>query len=351
MLVQAEVLKDTCVQLLGKAGVLVSPAQQCANVLVEAELEGAGSHGVMRLPIYLAAIERGQIDPTGIAIVEETGPGTATVNGANCLGQVVGVAAMTTAIRLASLAGVAIVTARNSNHYGAAAYYTQMAARAGMIGISTTNSPPAIPAWGGREAYLGTNPLAIAFPTASDDPLSVDLSMSVVARGKIIQAAQSNRPIPLGWAIDSEGRETTDAKAALSGAMLPLGGAKGFALALAIEILSAVLSGAAFGPHVNSILEQDTNPANVGHWFMAIDIGRFLPLATFLSQLEVLLAELRDTNLAVGYTTIRLPGERRARLRRQHLAEGINLPEETIQALNFWANHLSVEPLASPALS
>lgn len=347
MLVQAEDLRNTCIQLLGKAGVPAKHTQECTDVLVEADLEGTGSHGVMRLPIYLSAIERGQIDPAAQVRVEETGPGTATINGGNALGQVVGMTAMTTAIRKAREVGIASVTACHSNHFGAAAYYTHMAARASLVGICTTNSPPAIPAWGGREAYLGTNPLAIAFPTASGDPLSIDLSMSVVARGKIIQAVRSNQPIPLGWAIDKEGRETTDAKAALAGAMLPLGGAKGFALALAIEILSAVLSGSAFGPHVNSILEQDTNPANVGHWFVVIDISRFLPLATFLAQLDELLAGLRGTNLADGYITLRMPGERRAGLRRQQLVEGINLPAETIQALNFWANRLAVQPLAA----
>jgi LDH2 family malate/lactate/ureidoglycolate dehydrogenase len=345
MLVQAATLENICVQLLLKAGVPPAAARQCADVLLEAELEGTGSHGVIRLPVYLSAIERGQIDPAGAVEIVDTGPGTATVNGGNTLGQVVSVAAMQTAIRKAAETGVASVTARNSNHYGAASYYTRMAARAGMIGISSTNSPKAIPAWGGREAFLGTNPLAIAFPTASDEPLSVDLAMSVVARGKIMQAARANRPIPPGWALDEAGRETTDAGAALAGAMLPLGGPKGFALALAIEILSGVLSGAAFGPHVASIMEQDTDPANVGHWFLALDISRFLPLPVFFSQLEELTAGLKATKLAEGHSLIRMPGERGAGLRRQHLLEGLNLPGETVQALNLWAAKFEVEPL------
>ena len=343
--VTAQDLKTTCTCLLTGAGVPDKAAAQCAEVLVEADLEGTNSHGVMRLPIYLAAIERGQLDPRGIVRFEQTAAGTGRGDGGNTLGQVVGVAAMRAAIELAKEAGVGSVTACNSNHYGAAAFYTHMAARAGMIGISATNSPPALPAWGGREAYLGTNPLALAFPTTSGQPLSIDLSLSVVARGKIIQAAKANRPIPSGWAVDKDGRETIDARAALAGALLPLGGAKGFALALAVEVLCGVLSGAAFGPHVNSILEQDTNPANVGHWFMAIDTKRFIPQDIFLAQLEGLMAELKATSLAEGFSQIRLPGERRAVTRTQQLASGIQLPEETISALNQWAVRLGVKPL------
>ena len=345
MVISAEELKNICCQLLVKAGVPAEAALQCSEVLVEADLEGTNSHGVMRLPIYLAAIERGQLDPGGSINIEQTAAATGIIDGGNTLGQVVSVAAMREAIRLAREAGVGSVTARNSNHYGAAAYYTHMAAREGMVGLSATNSPPALPAWGGREAYLGTNPLAIAFPTRSGEPLSIDLSLSVVARGKIIQAAKANKPIPVGWAVDKDGRETTNPTAALAGALLPLGGAKGFALALAVEIFSAILSGAAFGPHVNSILEQDTHPANVGHWFLAIDIKRFLPFDTFLDRLEILVAEMKASSLAEGFSQIRMPGERRAQLRRQQLAEGIKLPDETLQALNQWAAKLQVEPL------
>jgi LDH2 family malate/lactate/ureidoglycolate dehydrogenase len=345
MVISAEALKAKCCQLLVRAGMPEEAAGQCAEALVEADLEGTLSHGVMRLPIYLAAIERGQLDPAGAVRFEQTAAATGVVAGGNTLGQVVSVTAMRAAIELASKAGIGSVTARHSNHFGAASYYTNMAAKAGMVGVAATNSPPALPAWGGKEAYLGTNPLALAFPTRAGEPLSIDLSLSVVARGKIIQAAKAGQPIPAGWAVDKEGRATTDPKAALTGALLPLGGAKGFALALAIEILAGMLSGAAFGPHVNSILEQDTNPANVGHWFLAIDIKRFLPLDTFLDQLEIMVAELKASSLAEGYTEIRLPGERRAQLRQQQLAEGIHLPDETVKALNEWASKLQVEPL------
>ncbi len=339
--IAASTLETFSSELLVKIGVPRDGAEQCARVLVEADLEGTGTHGVSRLPIYLAAIQRGQIDPAGLVTVEQTGPATATVDGSNTLGPVVSIAAMQEAIRLAQQAGVGMVTARRSNHYGAAAYYVEMAAKEGLIGISTTNSHPAIPPWGGREAYLGTNPLAFAFPT-SGDPVIIDLSMSVVARGKVIQAARQNQPIPLGWAIDRDGNDTTDPKAALTGSMLPLGGAKGAALALAIEVLSGILSGAASGPHVTSILEEATTPANIGHWFVAIDVTRFLARDFYLSQIDQLLQELKANPLAQGVAQIRMPGERRAQLRRDQLANGIALAEDTIKALNEWAERVGM---------
>lgn len=332
MKITADELQKLAVKLLTKAGVPETAAEVCAANLVEAELEGLASHGIMRLPIYLAAIERGQIAPAAIPLVTRTGSATATVVGNNTLGQVVSVAAMNEAIALAKEAGVGMVTANQSNHNGAASYYVQMATAAGLIGLTATNSPPAIPPWGGREAYLGTNPLAFGFPT-KNQPVIIDLSLSVVARGKIIQAAKTSQPIPLGWAMDKTGQPTTDAQAALSGALLPLGGAKGFALALAVEMLAAVLSGAAFGPYVISILEQETAPANVGHWFAAIDPARFGLSEIFLANLETLLTELKNNPLAEGFGEIRIPGEQRHATRRRLLAEGIHLPDEIWQTL------------------
>jgi len=345
--VAAEVLEAFAARLLAAAGVPAAAAAGCAAVLVEADLEDNGSHGLLRLPIYLAAIARGQIDPAATPRVETTGPATAVVDGANTLGPVVARAAMDEAIRLARAAGVGMVTARHSNHYGPASYYAAQAAAAGMIGLTTTNSPPAMPPWGGRAPYLGTNPIACAFP-GSGAPLVVDLSLSVVARGKIIQAARQGQPIPPGWAVDAAGRETTDPRAVLAGgAVLPLGGAKGFALALAVEVLSGLLAGAAFGPHVTSILADDVAPANVGHWFLAADVARFLPPAAFGAALDQLRAELKAAEAADPRAPVRLPGERRAAARAEQRAHGVALPPETLRALDDWAARLGQPPLAA----
>lgn len=332
MRITTEELTTLAIELLVKNSVPESAAQTCAAVLVDAELEGLSSHGIMRLPIYVAAIKRGQLDPAGQVLITETGPATAAADGGNTLGQVVSVAAMDAAIELAQNAGVGVVTARNSNHNGAGSYYVQMATEQGLIGICATNSPPGIAPWGGKEAYLGTNPIAFGFPTKSN-PVIIDLSLSVVARGKVIQAAKAGKPIPAGWALDSNGNPTTDPQAALAGAMLPLGGAKGFALALAVEILSAVLGGASFGSHVVSILEENSEPANVGHWFMALDPARFGIPELFLDNIETLLMELKDIPLAQGHAEIRIPGAQRAANRRRLLEEGIEISDDLYNSL------------------
>jgi LDH2 family malate/lactate/ureidoglycolate dehydrogenase len=332
MKLTTEELASLAIELLVKNNVPESAARTCAAVLVDAELEGLSSHGIMRLPIYLAAIKRGQLDPFGQVLITQTGAATAAADGGNTLGQVVSVAAMDAAIELARDAGIGMVTARNSNHNGAASYYVQMATEQGLIGISATNSPPGIAPWGGKEPYLGTNPIAFGFPTKGD-PVIIDLSLSVVARGKVIQAAKAGKPIPAGWALDKDGNPT-DAQAALGGAMLPLGGAKGFALALAVEILAAVVGGAAFGSHVVSILEENTEPANVGHWFMVIDPARFGVPEVFLDNLETLLSELKTIPLAQGHAEIRIPGAQRAATRRRLLSDGIQIPDELYNSLH-----------------
>ncbi|HLI27801.1 MAG TPA: Ldh family oxidoreductase [Chloroflexota bacterium] len=350
--VSAHRLQAFATTLLAAAGVPAAAAAACARVLVAADLDGHGSHGVLRLPTYLAAIARGQIAPRARPEIVATGPATAWVDGGQALGPVVALAAMEEAIRLARAAGAGVVAARRSNHFGAAGYYAEQAAAAGYVGLALSNTPPALPPPGGAAPYLGTNPLAFAFPT-SGEPLVIDLSLSVVARGKILEARQAGAPIPSGWAVDRAGHPTTDPAAALAGALLPLGGPKGFALALAVEALTGVLAGAASGPHVAQILDDTAAPANVGHLFMALDPDRFGEPGAFRRRLDALLAELRAVPPAEGGAGVRLPGERRAAARRRALAEGIALPAATVAALNSWAarlglaDRLPAEPVSS----
>ncbi|MBX5489532.1 MAG: Ldh family oxidoreductase [Chloroflexi bacterium] len=335
--------------LLAAAGVPGDAAVTCARVLVAADLDDNGSHGVLRLPTYLAAIAREQIDPRARPEIVPTGPATALVDGRQALGPVVALVAMEEAIRLACAAGAGVVAVRRSNHFGVAGYYAERAAAAGYVGVALTNTPPALAPPGGAAPYLGTNPMAFAFPT-DDEPLVIDLSLSVVARGKILQARQEGQAIPLGWALDRTGQPTTDPAAALAGALLPLGGPKGFALALAVEVLTGVLAGAAWGPHVTQILDDTDAPADVGHLFIAIDPDRFGERGVFRRRLEVLLAELRDVPPAEGSAAIRLPGARRAAARRRALAEGITLPAATVAALDTWAARLGLaDRLGAPS--
>jgi LDH2 family malate/lactate/ureidoglycolate dehydrogenase len=234
------------------------------------------------------------------------------------------------------------VFVRGSNHFGTAAYYCQMACRAGMGLVAMTNSPPGIAPWGGRKAYFGTNPVAFGFPTRQESPVIVDMSASVVARGKIILAAKTGQPIPDGWAMDEHGLETNDAAEALKGAVLPLGGAKGYALAMAVEIMTGVMSQAAFGPHVNNLYKEGDPPADVGHSFILMDISKWLPMEEYYARMEQFLSEIKQVPLAEGSREILYPGERRYRTYLENQRQGVVLPLEVKQELEQLGRECSV---------
>ena len=317
-----------------------------ADSLVRANLEGTDSHGVSRLPVYVRRMGEGRISPNPNVMVERHGS-VLRVDGDNALGQVASYKALKAAIPVAREAGLAGAAVRHSNHFGAAAYYCQLACDEGLALIATTNSPPGIAPWGGREAYLGTNPIAFGFPVKNGPPVIVDMSSSVVARGRIINAAREGVPIPEGWATDEEGLPTTDASAALRGAGLPLGGAKGYALALAVEILSGVLTGASFGPHVNNLYGEGGPPSDVGHCFILIDVSRWLPEEDYEAAVQQLLREIKASPRARGVGEILYPGERRHRTRLENAGEGVALPDAARAELAALAEGHDV-PFPSP---
>jgi len=336
-------LEEFCRHLLVRAGMTEAEAAVVAAVLVDASLEGVETHGVSRLPVYVRCLRRGRINPRPQLAVRRDGA-VALVDGDNGMGQLVGVRAMEVAVQLAREYGVGAAAVKRSNHFGAASYYCKLAARAGMVGVAFTNSSPGIPPWGGRRAYLGTNPIAFAFP-GPEYPVVVDLSSSTVARGNIILAAREGKPIPAGWALDREGRPTTDPRAALEGAVLPVGGAKGYALALAVEVMAGILTGASFGPRVGWIYDDGLEPADVGHFFLALDIGRFLPREEFVARLGMMIREVKAVPLAEGYNEIFVPGERRFLRAQKQRLEGIPLEPGLIAELNRLAAEAGVEPL------
>lgn len=337
-------LQPYCKDLLSAAGMSASDADIVAKILVATSLEGVDTHGVSRLPIYLSRILNGRINPRAVPQITKTGPATAVVDGNNGLGQVVAFKSMETAIEMARETGVACVTAKNSNHFGASSYYCEMASAENMIGIAFTNTPSGIPPWGGRGAYFGTNPIAFAFP-GTDIPVVVDMSSSVVARGNIIQAAKDGKTIPPGWAIDAEGMPTTDAKKALSGAVLPMAGAKGYAMALAVEFFAGVLSGAAVGPHVGWIYDDKLEPANVGHCFLAIQVERFMPVIDFMERTHSMISEIKAIPLADGHEQILIPGERRKRNAEKREQQGIPVSQALADELNQFAKQWNIAPL------
>lgn len=325
-------LERFCEGVFVGLGMANEDARVAADSLVRANLEGTDSHGVSRLAVYSRRMREGRISAAPDIRVERDGS-VLRVDGGNALGQVASHHALKAAVPVARETGMVGIAIRSSNHFGTAAYYCQMACREGMALIAATNSPPGIAPWGGKRAYFGTNPIAFGFPARREPHVIVDMSSSVVARGKVILAAKEGLPIPEGWAIDEEGSNTTDAVAALKGAVLPLGGAKGYALALAVEVMSGVLSGAAFGPHVNNLYEDGRPAADVGHFFILLDVSRWMPMEEYFARMEQLLSEVKASPRARGVEEILHPGERRHRSYLENRELGVALPPAVRQEL------------------
>lgn len=301
-------LKDFTAQVLVKVGMPADDAALVADSLVEANVRGVDSHGVLRLPAYVAKLKAGGTRARPAVRIVRDGPATALVDGDHGMGQVVAAFAMRAAMEKARQAGVGMVLVRNSEHFGAAAYYAMMAAREGMIGVASTNTPPIMAPWGGRQPAIGNNPLAVAVPSGDGRPIVLDMAMSKVAAGKVRLAAKKGEKIPLGWIVDREGRPTDNPADYEEGALLP-GDHKLYGLAVIVEALTAALSGAAMLSGVSRWMEEPDRPMNAGHAFMAIRIDAFMPQEEFAERMSRLVGELRNSPPAVGVDRILLPGD------------------------------------------
>jgi LDH2 family malate/lactate/ureidoglycolate dehydrogenase len=316
----AEVLRDFSTRLLTVAGVPPDDAAQAASVLVAADLRGIDSHGVARLRGYFEAVRTGRINATpDLRVVRETLT-TATVDGDNGLGLVVGPRANELAMDKALDAGSGWVAVRNTNHFGIAGYYVLEALERDLIGWAMTNSSALVAPVFGTGRMLGTNPLAIAFPGDEEPPIVVDLATSAVAFGKIEIARRLGRPIPEGWAIDASGGPATDPQSVYEGgALLPLGstrelgGHKGYALAMMVDVLSGVLSGANWGPFAPAFAITQTPPgsvgAGIGHFFGALRIDGFIEPDEFKRQVDHLVRTFRSSPPAPGTSGPLVPGD------------------------------------------
>lgn len=331
-------------QLLYCSGVKKGDAQIVTDVLLTADLEGVSSHGITRLPIYLERLHKGLINNSPNITVKFPFPALGVLDADNGLGHIAGFKAMEEAILKAESFGISAVGVKNSNHFGTASYYAQMAVKKGLIGIVIANGPPAIPPYGAREPYFGTNPLAISIPGGrKQGPISIDLATSIVARGKIIKAAQENSPISANWALDEEGRPTIDAKAALKGCILPMGAHKGAALAMAIEILAGLLTGAGFGKGVIWQYSDSPEPSNVGNLFIALNPKGFMSEDEFKSKMDEVISDMKDLAKAQGFTEIRIPGENRRLLAGTNKVRGIALSKELVERLEAFSIKFNVE--------
>ncbi len=322
---------------LQAAGANEPMAQSTARALVLAEAQGQGGHGLSRVAQYMAHLRNGRVVGTAVARVARRKGATLLVDAGEGLAFPACELAVTEAVRVASEQGVALAGVVDSHHCGVVVDHLRPAAAVGMVGLGFSNSPAAMPAAGGRHPIFGTNPVAAVFPrrrmsNATDgvcDPLLIDLSLSEVARGKVMLAAKKGEPIPPGWALDAAGQPTTDAQAALDGSMLPIGAMsspKGAMLALVVELLVTALIGARFGYEASSFFVAEGNRPHLGQLFIVIDPDALAGSDAYFERIEVLIAEmLRDD-------AVRLPGARREALRRRAEAEGIEVADGLLAA-------------------
>lgn len=338
--VQVDALRNFCTAVFAKS----LPEQEAAIIadnLVDADLLGVESHGVSRVPGYLKRMEQGLIErSTNIKILSET-PTTAMYDAGNGWGQVVSVQAMKATIEKAKTYGTAFVGVNNSNHFGTCSYYTRMAAEEGCIGIAMTNSSAMMVPFGSNEPSLGTNPLSIAVPAGKGkDPVVLDMATSNVARGKIIVAKTKGESIPEGWAVTKDGEPTTDPIAALEGFLLPMG-SKGSGLAIMVDILSGVLTGALFGKRVPRMYE-DPEPQRIGHFFGAIKIDAFMDLEEFGQRMQEKIEETVHSKPAKGFDRVYMPGEIETLKMKKQWIEGIVLSEAIFRELEQTGRHYGV---------
>jgi LDH2 family malate/lactate/ureidoglycolate dehydrogenase len=327
-------LQDYCAGLLVAWGLPPADADLVAGSLVAANLRGVDSHGVTRLPIYLERLRRGLVSTNPrIEIVRDSG-GALLVDGDNGMGAVVTARALELGLERLSDHGTVSLAVRNTNHYGAGAFYAELATARDAAVFLYANAPATMSAWRGAERYLGTNPYTFGVPAGRHGPLILDMATSVVARGKIIQAAANGEPIPSGWALDAGGSPTTDARAALEGSVLPFGGPKGYGIALMVEIMAGILTGASVGPRIGDLYEDLDRPQHVGAFVQLVDVGALMPVDRFNERMERLVDEIKAGRPAPDADEVLIPGEIETRTTRERARDGIPLPQQVVDALD-----------------
>ncbi len=334
--------------ILRAAGLDAQDAVLCADTLVQAELWGHASHGMLRLPWYVARLASGACDAAAKPRVEQDLGALALVDAHDAMGQVAADFAMGEAMRRARTHGIAAVSVRNSNNFGTAMYYTSRAARGGMLAFLSTNASPAMAPWGGREKAVGTNPWSWAAPAGELPPLVLDIANTSVARGKVYLAHQKGERIPLTWALDLSGHPTDDPQATIEGLIQPMAGHKGYAIALMMDVLSGLLSGSAFGAGVVGPYHPEGR-SGAGHFIFVLDIARLMPVAEFTARVGDLVDGLKRSRLAEGSDAILYPGELEAANDAQARGAGIVLPPDTVRDLLVLARTYGVAPGFSPA--
>jgi LDH2 family malate/lactate/ureidoglycolate dehydrogenase len=334
--IMAPELERFCISVFEAVGVPHNEAVIISHNLVEADLRGSSSHGVMRVPIYANRIKAGSIKPNcNVEVLQET-PVSAHLDGNHGIGQVVAQQAMALCIEKSKMNGVAVVAVKRSNHFGMALSYSTMALAHDMIGIVFTSPAAKLMApWGGIDPILDNNPISFAIPAGKEFAVVLDMATTVVSRGKIGVAAKRGERIPLDWALTSDGHSTDDPNKAFDGVLLPAGGYKGYGLTVISGILSGLLPGAAILSNEIADFYNDISlHQNIGHLFCAIRIDLFSPVEQFKEKMDKMIHEIRNSRRAPGVDRIFLPGERGYRTAEKNRLEGILLPKTVVKELN-----------------
>ena len=320
-----ESLRQFGIQVAEKAGMSHQDAETLLKNLLFSDMRGVRSHGMTRLSGYVTRIERGCTSATAQPTITMDSGAVFSMDGNNGMGSTIGTAAMQACIRRAKEYGVSFCTVNHASHYGFGGFYAMKAAAEGMIGFNICNSPALVAPFGGATAMLGTNPLTVAVPSGKYPDLVLDMATSTVAKGKIALALKEGKSIPDNWALAPDGSPTTDPAVANKGALTPLGGAKGYALALIIDVICCCLCGGNNSRQIPRMFEDPKQPSGVGYFMGAIDIGRFVDLETFKARTDAMYDELKAAPTAPGFREIMIPGEIEFHLTRQAEREGIDI--------------------------
>jgi LDH2 family malate/lactate/ureidoglycolate dehydrogenase len=327
-------------------GIPAGEAASIAELMVRADLQGSDGHGVFRLPQYIRRIKGGAVNVTPRIKVVREAAGMALVDGDNGMGHLVMRYATEKAIEKARASGVAWVGVKASNHAGPASLYAGMPPAHDMIGLYlAVGNANHLPPWGGLDMLLSTNPIAVALPSGEEPAIVLDMATTVAAYGKVKTKAQRGETMPEGWMMDREGRPLTDPRRANDGFLLPIGGYKGYGLALIFGLLAGTLNGAAMGRDVVDFNADDTTPTNTGHVIVAINVAAFQPVADFKRSVDALVRDIRGARRLPGVDRIRLPGEGSHAARADRVKDGIPLPAPLAAALIELAAELKIPPL------
>lgn len=338
MLSETELTELATTALMG-LGLVRKDAADAARILTLAEMFGLSTHGVGRIESYGERLQIKGINPRPSIRLEQVAPALIRVDGDNGVGPLVGLRALEAAMEAAATTGIALALARGSNHFGPVSPYCHIAAEAGFASLIGSNATTTIAPWGGSEARLGNSPCGFGFPNPGGDPIILDMAVSVAARAKIRNAAKAGQPIPDSWATDRSGRPTTDPNEALNGFLLPIGGHKGYGLALVVDLLAGLLSGAAYLTHVKSWVDSPEEPQDLGHYFILIDTKR-LGGADWLSGRMTDFADiLHSTPPAAPNAPVLVPGEIENRNLVRARREGIRLDPSLLAKLQAFAAH------------